>query len=141
MKSVAQESCLQSEEDFAGKLEEMPSFEAIKRGCQEGLRQFHQMADQTLSPSAYKTCLSIVIGILYLNVFGGRPMEWLTCKISDLQDVLSGKARTWACRSFKTAKYFKEKKVSFDDTTVYLLKVYIEKVRALRTTPKAVKME
>ena len=117
-------------EKAADKVENAPSFEVIKEKSREALQKFYQFCTfgENLTQEEYISALEIVIGILYINTFGGRNMEWTTCSLEDLKDVLAGKTKFWYCRKFKTSRTYGMRCIQFDDSTILLLKTYVEKV-------------
>ena len=117
-------------EKAAEKIENAPSFEVIKEKSREALLKFYQYCKigEDLTQDEYISALEIVIGILYINTFGGRNMEWTTCSLEDLKDVLQGNTKFWYCRRFKTSKTYGMRCIQFDDSTITLLKTFVEKV-------------
>ena len=111
-------------------IENAPSFETMKEKGQEALKKFYELSEigEDLSREEYINALEIVIGILYINIFAGRSMEWTTCTLDDVKDVLEGKTTSWFCRKFKTARTYGSRCIQFDESTINLLKTYVEKV-------------
>ena len=117
-------------EKTAEKIENAPSFEVIKEKGKEALKKFYQYCNygEALTQEEYISALEIVIGVLYINTFGGRSLEWTSCTLEDVKDVLEGKTNTWFCKNFKTAKTYGMRCIAFDDSTIQMLRTYVEKV-------------
>ena len=82
-------------EKTAEKIENAPSFEVIKEKGKEALKKFYQYCNygEALTQEEYISALEIVIGVLYINTFGGRSLEWTSCTLEDVKDVLEGKTK------------------------------------------------